>query len=75
MEMCTSPKPKFSSFFFFLSHHTAHGVLVPPPGIKPMAPALEAWSFNHWTAREVLPLSFQNAVVLLFIHGNIQQII
>ena len=23
------------------------------PGIKPACPALEAWSLNHWTAREV----------------------
>jgi len=31
----------------------AWGILVPPPGIEPVSPALEAWSLNHWTAREV----------------------
>ena len=28
----------------------ACGFLVPWPGIKPVPPALEAWSLNHWTA-------------------------
>ena len=32
----------------------ADGILVPGPGIEPVPPALEAWSLNHWTAREVL---------------------
>ncbi|XP_049571584.1 N-acetyllactosaminide beta-1,6-N-acetylglucosaminyl-transferase isoform X15 [Orcinus orca] len=27
------------------------GCHVPPPGIEPMAPALEAWSLNRWTSR------------------------
>ena len=36
------------SFFAF-----PHGILVPWPGINPTSPALEAWSLNHWTAREV----------------------
>ena len=41
-------------FFFFLLHCTACGILVPQPGIiKPMSFALEAWSLNHWTTREV----------------------
>ena len=31
----------------------ACGILVPPPGIEPMPTAVEAWSLNHWTAREV----------------------
>ena len=29
-------------------------ILVPQPGIKPLPSAGEAWSHNHWTAREVL---------------------
>ena len=29
------------------------GILVPRPGIEPLLPAVEAQSFNHWTAREV----------------------
>ena len=30
----------------------ACGILVPQPGIKPVPPKVEAWSPNHWTARE-----------------------
>ena len=37
--------------FFFLPLHRARGILVPWPWIKPMPPALEAWSLNHWTIR------------------------
>ena len=29
------------------------GILVPRPGIEPVPPVVEAWSLNHWTAREV----------------------
>ena len=41
----------------------ACGILVPWPGIEPVPPALEAWSLNHWTTREVpvlqeTPLNF-----------------
>ena len=28
--------------------------LIAPLGVEPMPPAVEAWSLNHWTAREVL---------------------
>ena len=31
------------------------GFLVPWTGIEPMPPALEVWSINHWTAKEVPP--------------------
>ena len=43
-------------FFFFLLHHEACGILVPHPGIKIVLPETEAWSLNHWTSKEVLPL-------------------
>ena len=33
--------------------HEARGILVPQPAIPPPTPALEAWSLNHWTTREV----------------------
>ena len=36
---------------------TACGVLVPQPGMEPTPPAVEAWSLNPWTAREVPQLS------------------
>ena len=39
--------------FFFWPHCTAGGILVPRPGIEPVPPAVEAWSPNHWTAREL----------------------
>ena len=34
--------------------YSTHGILVPQPGMEPMPPAVEAWSLNHWTFREVL---------------------
>ena len=40
-------------FFFFWPHGVAHRILAPLPGIKPAPPAVEAWSLNHWSAREV----------------------
>ena len=38
----------------------AFGTLLPPPGIKPVPPALEAWSLNHWRAKKVPTSNFQN---------------
>ena len=38
----------------FLTTATQHtGSLVPQPGIESMPSAVEAWSLNHWTTREV----------------------
>ena len=60
-------------FFFFLPHH-ACGILVPPPGMEPTPPALEARRLNHWTAREVPvlyhlePALFIFTILELFIH-------
>ena len=31
----------------------ACGILVPRPGMEAVPPAVEAWSLNHWTTREV----------------------
>ena len=44
---------KFIFVYFFWLHHAAWEILVPPPGIKPVPPALEAQILNHWTTREV----------------------
>ena len=33
-------------------------ILVPPPGIKPAPPAVEARSVKHWTTRELPDLVF-----------------
>ena len=56
-ERLTFPRVPFEPFFFFFFWpcHTACGILVPQPGIKPVPPALEAQSSNHWTAREFPP--------------------
>ena len=43
----------FLQGFFFLLGHAACGILVPQPGFKPMPPAVDTWSFNHWTTGEV----------------------
>ena len=43
----------FLSFFFFFGCAAACRILVPQPGIEPVPPAVEAWSPNHWTTREV----------------------
>ena len=40
----------FSPLFFGC---IIYEILVPQRGIKPMPIALEAWSLNHWTTREV----------------------
>ena len=37
----------------FLPPLAGHGILVPGPRMGTVPPAAEAWSFNHWTAREV----------------------
>ena len=37
----------------FWPRHSACGTLILRPGIKTTPPALEVWSLNHWTAREV----------------------
>ena len=49
-----SPRLYLAFYFAFWLCCTACGGLVPQPGIKAMPPAVEAWSLNHWTSREVL---------------------
>ena len=36
-----------------MPHGLACKILVPRPGIEPVLSAVEAWSLNHWTTREV----------------------
>ena len=45
-------------FFFFLHHHEVCTILFLQPGIKPLSPAGEAWSPNHWTTREFPEMPF-----------------
>ena len=40
-------------FYFYFFGHTTCETLVPWLGIEPMSSALEVWSLNHWTTREV----------------------
>ena len=42
--------------------------LVPQPRIKPRHPALGAWSFTHWTTREVPVHSFKTICVWYFLY-------
>ena len=42
----------FNYLFIFWLYHGACGIFVPPPGIEPAPPTVEAQSFNHWTTRE-----------------------
>ena len=48
----------FFFLFFFWPHCEACGILVPRPTIEPGPPAVEAWSLNCWTTREVPRGSF-----------------
>ena len=43
----------FQGSLFFFGHTAKCGILVPWPGIKPVSSALQIWSLNHWTTREV----------------------
>ena len=52
------PVTLYGSFFFPLLHHEACGILVPQLGVETVPPALEAWSLNHWTTREVFMVVF-----------------
>ena len=45
-------------FYYFFSSYTTQHAELPQPAIKPVPPALEAWSLN-WTNREVLVSYFR----------------
>ena len=60
------------TFFFFLlfififwPRREACEILVPQPGTEPVPPAVEEWSLNHWTAKEV-PLSLSEILAIVF---------
>ena len=48
-------------YLFFWSCCVACGILVPQPGIKPVPPALEAQSVNHWTTKGVICFKYAAA--------------
>ena len=60
--------PPIAFPFFWLSHK-ACGILVPRPGIEPVPLAVEAWSLNHWTTREVPAHCFPRLINLRFCSG------
>ena len=60
---CAPPGSSVHAWDFPGKHNGAdrHFLLqgnLPDPGIEPAFPTLEAWSLNHWTAREVWRLSY-----------------
>ena len=61
LESCITITSGIEIFLFF--GRLACGILVPPPRIKPVSPALEAWSLNCWTARETFR-KFLNFTIL-----------
>ena len=56
--------PSPVTLFIFLPHHAA--CRTSWPGIKPMIPAVEAWSPNHWTPRKA-----QSDPILDFLPGSL----
>ena len=56
-QLCFNKIMDFCLFVCFYCTTWAYAILAPRPGIESMPPAVEAWSLNHWTTREV-PLHF-----------------
>ena len=52
-------------FYLFIFCHVARGILDPQPGMETSPLALEVWSLNHWTTREVLAPLLLNACTFL----------
>ena len=48
------PQVQVTFIYLFIYGHACMScrILVPPPGIEPVPPAVEVLSPNHWTARE-----------------------
>ena len=56
-QQCVSssfPHPPQHLFSFFWPHSQACRILVSQQVVKIAPPAVQSWSLNHWTAREVL---------------------
>jgi len=50
---------KYCLLIYFWLCHIACGTLVPWPGIKPVSPAVEMCSPNHWTVKEFSQIKFK----------------
>ena len=62
-------------FFSFWPHSLVCGILVPWPGIRPVAPVLEAWSLNYWTTKEApkKESALDRVAFLLFMESRAMQ--
>ena len=49
---------KLYIYFTFWSRCVACGILVPQSDTEPASTAVEVWSLNYWTARQVLQSTF-----------------
>ena len=65
-------RKEFFFFFFFLGCATCR-ILVHQPGVKPVSPALEAWSLSHWATWEV-PIRTLTSSFRTSFHLSIHQI-
>ena len=63
---CWAIGQALSTHFAFFDHamQWACGILVLRPGIEPIPPALEVWSLNHWTTREVHRLIYSYTLLI-----------
>ena len=58
-QMIESRHVSLSQFFkIFWPYHGSCGILVLPPGVIFLPPALQAHNLNHWTTRKVLSQFF-----------------
>ena len=48
----------------------AYRILVPHPGMKPVSPAVEAWSLNHWATREFLSPLFKHLIGKFYLRSK-----
>ena len=57
-------KSDLSSYEFicFWLQHKARGILVSRPGTEPEIPAVDVWSLNPWTTREVRVVWFWSVI-------------
>ena len=72
--------PSFGAFFklkknVFWLCHAACGILVPQSRIKLTTPALEGWSLNHWTFREVPQIPLFKASKIPLVSGCVWDIL
>ena len=71
VQQSDSVMPTYTFFpFSFFGHCVACGILVFPTGIRPVPPAVEAYSLNHWTSLNVSTL-FLIYIYIYSFHCNL----